>query len=113
MALYKFSSLESLFDVLNKLLRLEIYMRVSKIFKILIVAVICVLVGAIIINLLVPNVFTTMINSIEDLIFKATGLGFDFNGDGVMGDAGGNLQYTGQNADADGNGTAGNVEGFH
>ncbi len=60
-------------------------MSVGKIFKILIVIVACVIVGAIVLNVLLPNVSTSLVNAVEAQIFNATGMSFDFNGDGVNG----------------------------
>lgn len=86
-------------------------MNVGKIFKVLIIVVGCVLVGAFILNLLLPNVTTTLIDSVEDMLFRTTGMSFDFNGNQIVGGRGA-LQYQGQNADGDGNATQGNVDGF-
>lgn len=73
-------------------------MKVSGIFKTLIVVVICVIIGAFLINILMPNVTTTLIDSVEDQIFNATGLSFDFNNNG---NAGNNAySYTGDRAGA-------------
>ena len=58
---------------------------VKKIFTVLIVAVGCVLVGAFILNTLLPNTAKVMVDSIENLIFKATGISLDINNNGVAG----------------------------
>lgn len=60
-------------------------MSVGKIFKILIVIVACVIVGALVLNVLLPNVSTSLVNGVEGQIFNATGMSFDFNGDGNSG----------------------------
>lgn len=60
-------------------------MNVKNIFTTLIIIVVCVVIGAVTLNVLVPNVVTTMVNATEDQIYKATGLAFDFNGDGTLG----------------------------
>lgn len=89
-------------------------MNVKKIFIILITVVACVMLGAFILNILFPNVATSLVNSVEDMIFKATNMSFDFNGDGNMGDQNANNSYTGNvnGADSDATGGAG-VEGFN
>ena len=58
-------------------------MKVSGIFKTLIVVVICIIIGAFAINVLAPNVVNQVSNAIEASIFKATGMQFDFNADGT------------------------------
>lgn len=87
-------------------------MNVKKIFITLITIVACVVIGAFILNTLMPNVTTTLINSTEDMIYKATSLKFDFNNDGHIG--GSNDTYTGANTDDTVTGNVGeNVEGFN
>lgn len=87
-------------------------MNVKKIFIVLITIVACVIVGAFLLNVLLPNVTTTLINSTEDMIYRATGMSFDFNADGNAGDLGG--AYTGDNTDSTVTGqTPDNVEGFY
>lgn len=56
-------------------------MNVKKIFITLITIVACVIIGALALNTLLPNVTKTMINSTEDMIYKATKISFDFNND--------------------------------
>lgn len=85
-------------------------MGVKKIFMVLITIVACVLIGAFVLNVLLPNATAALVNSTEDMIFKATGMGFDINNDGNMGDAG-SSSYQGTEGDASGVGT-GTVEGF-
>lgn len=60
-------------------------MSVGKIFKVLIVIVACVIIGAIVLNVLLPNVTASMVNAVEAQIFNATGMSFDFNGDDTGG----------------------------
>lgn len=84
--------------------------NVKKIFMVLVTIVICVLLGAFAINVLLPNGTSTIINATEDMIYKATGMGFDFNNDGNMGDAAGK-DYNGTEGGAEGVGTN-TVEGF-
>lgn len=60
-------------------------MSVAKIFKILIIIVACVIVGAIVLNVLLPNTTTSIVNAVEGQIFNATGMTFDLNGDGTTG----------------------------
>lgn len=70
-------------------------MSLKKVFFILITVVICMAVGALLLNIFLPNVVKQMSNAIEDSIFKATKISFDFNGDGIGGSA--NSVYTGTN----------------
>lgn len=87
-------------------------MSVKKIFVTLITIVACVIIGAFILNTLLPNVTTTLIDSAEDMIFKATSMEFDFNNNGNTGSN--DKQYTGENTDTTVTGAvAGNVEGFN
>ena len=93
-------------------------MSVSKIFKILIVIVACVIIGALVLNVFLPNVVTSLSNAVENSIFSATGMSFDFNGDGTAGSAltsSTPIDNAGaQSGDANGNqaNIAGNVDGF-
>jgi len=64
-------------------------MNVKGIFKVLIVIVACVIIGAFVLNILLPNVTTSMVNSLEDMVHNATGLQFDWNGDDIKGGDGG------------------------
>ena len=88
-------------------------MSVKNIFITLIVVVACVMIGAFVLNVLMPNVAAQLVNSVEDMLYKATGMSFDFNNDSNVGDN--NESYTGTISD-DGTttGTGGsNVEGFN
>jgi hypothetical protein len=62
-------------------------MGVRKIFVVLVTIVACVIIGALVLNVLLPNVTTGIINAAEDMIFNATGMSFDFNGDSDGGEA--------------------------
>ena len=84
---------------------------VKKIFMVLITIVMCVLIGAFLLNILLPNVTTTMINATEDMIHNATGMKFDFNADGIVGGAG-NSAKTGANDGTKGTGET-IVDGFN
>lgn len=86
-------------------------MNVKKIFITLITVVACVILGAFVLNTLMPNVTTTLINAVEDQIFKATSLKFDFNNDANAGTN--DTSYAGQNSDDTVTGETGdNVVGF-
>lgn len=84
-------------------------MNVKSIFKTLIIIVMCVLLGAFLLNILLPNVTAGIVNATEDQIFNATGLQFDFNNDGNTGDN--NKTYDSTEGDADGVGKN-TVNGF-
>lgn len=82
----------------------------KKIFTILIVMVACIMIGALALNILLPNVTKALVDSTEDGIFKATGMAFDFNGDGQRGQANRNYDASQTNNNG-GTGSAG-VDGF-
>lgn len=87
-------------------------MGVKKIFITLITIVACVIIGAFLLNTLLPNVTTTLIDSTEDMLFKATSMSFDFNNNGNAGDV--NNTYKGENSDGTVTGVTGdNVAGFN
>lgn len=75
-------------------------MSVSKIFKVLIVIVACVMIGALILNVFLPNVVTSLSNAVEGSIYNATGMSFDLNGDGKAGRSTGTTIQTGNVAGA-------------
>lgn len=75
-------------------------MSVGKIFKVLIIIVACVIVGAVVLNVLLPNATTSLVNAVEAQIFNATGMSFDFNGDGNNGRMTGGTAQTGTIAGA-------------
>lgn len=64
-------------------------MSVKKIFITLIVIVACVIVGALVLNVLMPNATTAIVDAVEAQIHNATGMEFDFNGNGTTGSGGG------------------------
>lgn len=63
-------------------------MSVRKIFIVLITIVICVILGAFVLNVLMPNAVTGIVNAVESTLFNATGMSIDFNGDGVASNTG-------------------------
>ncbi len=89
-------------------------MSVKKIFMTLVVIVMCIILGAFLINVLLPNVTAQVINSAEDSVFKATGMQFDFNSDGHTGTN--NNDYSGdgvgKGSNADQIYDSGAVDGF-
>lgn len=86
-------------------------MSVKKIFMTLVVIVLCILVGAFLINILMPNVVTQVIDSAEDSVYKATGMSFDFNSNGNKGEVKSEYSSTGKSDEVQDDGS-GNVEGF-
>lgn len=60
-------------------------MGVRKIFIVLVTIVACVILGAFVLNTLMPNTVKSISNATEDMIFKATGMGLDLNGDNTAG----------------------------
>lgn len=87
-------------------------MGVRKIFIVLITIVACVIIGAFTLNLMLPNVVTTMVNATESMIYKATGLDFDFNNDSTYG-SGLDSQFQGEVSEDQGGDLSGDVEGFN
>ncbi len=81
-------------------------MDVKKIFILLITVVACVIIGALVLNVLLPNGTTAIIDATEQQLANGTGMSFDFNGNGQAGEAGtGNQDYSdseGKIADSDG-----------
>ena len=63
-------------------------MKVSKIFVILITVVVCVIIGAFVINILMPNTVTSVVDTVENQIQHATGISLDLNGNGTAGATG-------------------------
>lgn len=57
----------------------------KKVFITLITIVALVVVGAFVLNVIMPNTVTTMVNTVEGMVYNATGLHMDFNGDGDVG----------------------------
>ena len=76
------------------------------------------MIGALLLNVLLPNATRQLVNQVEAQIHRATGLSFDFNGDGVTGTQGANNQNVGNQAvggnvnDSSMGGAANQVEGF-
>ena len=89
-------------------------MKVSKIFVILITVVVCVIVGAFVINILMPNTVTSLVDTVENQIQHATGISLDLNGNGTAGAAGNGIANMKSNAtdksNSANNGTT--VDGF-
>lgn len=98
-------------------------MSVKKIFGLLITVVACVIIGALVLNVLVPNAATAIVNAVEGMIYNATSLEFDFNGDGYKEaqqgrsienagqDSQGTAAYDGASVDGWGNNTSGGAGG--
>lgn len=57
----------------------------KKVFITLITIVALVVVGAFVLNVIMPNTVTTMVNTVEGMIYNTTGLSMDFNGDNIYG----------------------------
>lgn len=89
-------------------------MKVSKIFVILITVVVCVIVGAFVINILMPNTVTSVVDTVENQIQHATGIALDLNGNGTAGAAGNTIaDMKAGNTDRSSSTNAGNtVDGF-
>lgn len=86
-------------------------MSVKKIFILLITIVACVMLGALVLNVLMPNVMTTLVDSVENMIYNATGMSMDFNGNGKVGGKGkATTQY--KVGDNEGAGKGDKVDGF-
>lgn len=62
---------------------------VKKIFTVLIIMVACVMVGALVLNVLMPNVTDTVVDALEGMVYNATGMTFDWNGNGNAGNKNG------------------------
>lgn len=88
-------------------------MSVKKIFITLITVVACVMLGAFVLNVLMPNVITIGTDAVEDQLQRATGITMDFNGNGETGSRDGDT-YSGGNAagSTEGVGNGSNVDGF-
>lgn len=80
---------------------------VKKVFTVIIVAVACVLLGAFVLNVLFPNVTNGLVNAVEGLVFNATGISMDFNGDGA-----GNSSSVNTGATTDDTAEGAGVSGF-
>lgn len=87
-------------------------MSVKKIFMTLIIVVACVVIGALVLNVIMPNATKAVINAVEGQIQNATGMDFDFNGDGVTGSDGDGQTYTdSESSDTDVDGATGDGVG--
>lgn len=88
-------------------------MKVSGIFKTLIIIVACVVLGAFALNIIMPNAAKSLVNATEGMIYNATSMSFDFNGDGIYGKQAseGNGEYNGVDSVGNDN-VKGNVKGF-
>lgn len=92
-------------------------MSISKIFMTLIVVVACVVLGAMLLNKVLPNVTAQVSNAIEGMLYRATGISMDFNGDSIYGSTtGGSASKNQMNTNAvtsqNANGVAANVQGY-
>lgn len=90
---------------------------VKKIFTVLIVMVACVVVGALVLNVLLPNVSSSLVDALETMVFNATGMKFDWNGNDHTGgtntvDFTGNMNAEKSQAGAKGNEDANGVNGL-
>lgn len=90
---------------------------VKKIFTVLIVMVACVVVGALVLNVLLPNVSSSLVDALETMVFNATGMKFDWNGNGHKGgtntvDFTGDMIAENSQAGAKGNEDANGVNGL-
>lgn len=90
-------------------------MKVSGIFKTLIVVVACIIIGALVLNIFLPNVVVQLSTAVESSIYQATGMSFDFNGDGTKGGSNSDADYA-KNHTTKGENATGNkgtgVDGF-
>lgn len=86
----------------------------KKIFIMLITVVGIVILGAFALNIVMPNAASAIVNSTEDMIFNATGLKMDFNGDGAArGNSDGSREYGEQDTGlGDKSDVSGGVSGF-
>lgn len=87
-------------------------MKVSGIFKTLIVIVACVVLGAFALNIIMPNATKSLVNATEDMIYNATGMSFDFNGDNIYGSESISGKQYDRVSGAENENVSGNVKGF-
>lgn len=89
-------------------------MKVGGIFKTLITIVACVVLGAFALNILMPNAAKSLVNATEGMIYNATGMSFDFNGDDLYGAEAANQggKYDGVGGDVKNGNVGGAVKGF-
>lgn len=87
-------------------------MKVGGIFKTLITIVACVVIGAFALNILLPNATKSLVNATEDMLYNATSMSFNFNGDDHAGGAytaGTEIEHV---SGAENDNVKGNVKGF-
>ena len=67
-------------------------MNVKKIFIVLITIVALVVIGSLVLNVILPNTATALVDTAEDQIYNATKISLDLNGNGNGGNRKGNAQ---------------------
>lgn len=90
-------------------------MGVKKIFITLVTIVACVILGAFVLNVVMPSTTKSLTAAAEQMIYNATGMGIDINGDGTTGtNAGASNKTYGQsmNGASDKAVTGGTVNGY-
>ena len=89
-------------------------MGVRKIFIVLITIVVCVILGAFILNTVMPSTVKSISSATEDMIAKATGISLDLNGDGQSGSTTSGMDYSNQAVtDASGANNSTGVTGYN
>lgn len=83
---------------------------VKKIFTVLIIMVACVMIGALVLNVLLPNVATSIVDALEQMVFNATGMQFDWNGNRSGGTSGGGTDFQAGMKDDETGANAGNKD---
>lgn len=91
-------------------------MSIQKIFMTLVIVIACLVIGALVLNVLLPNATTQLVNAFENAIFSGTGMKFDLNGDGKSGedggaDAAGKVDNVNSDEDSIGDGIVGGYNG--
>lgn len=88
-------------------------MNVKKIFIILITIVALVVIGSLVLNVLLPNTATAIVDTLEDQVYNATKIDLDLNGNGNSGKTKGNAQNAkDKNGAAGSSGSGVGVNGF-
>ena len=75
----------------------------------------CVVVGALVLNVLLPNVSSTLVDALEQMVYNATGMSFNWNGNGTTPADTNRVNFNGDNiAETDGDrvGKSGQVNGL-
>ena len=85
---------------------------VKKIFITLITIVALVALGAFILNIVMPNATKQMVNTVERMVYKGTGIELDLNGDGTTGKNASTTEKAADGKDAEATSGIG-VEGFN